>query len=82
MQKTNSNPCVRCGKERIIVKTWQDYIGESLVTYTLGLCPDKECQKIVDKANIAREEKIAFHANKRNQLKLSRSKFTKAKASS
>lgn len=71
------NPCIRCGKARVMVKSGKEYIGGSLVYYTLSTCPDEECQKIVDKANIARQEKIAFHANKRNQLKLSRSKFIK-----
>ncbi len=43
-----SNPCIRCGKERLSGKTWQDKIGSSVITYTLTVCPDRQCQKILD----------------------------------
>lgn len=46
--KTPTNPCIRCGKERIFSKKWKEYIGKSLVTYTANICPDPECQKIVE----------------------------------
>ena len=46
--KTFSNTCIRCGKERIFSKRWNEYIGTSLVTYTTNICPDPECQKIVE----------------------------------
>lgn len=44
----DSNPCVRCGKERIMSKSWKKYIGTSLVTYSSFICPDEKCQEIVD----------------------------------
>lgn len=40
--------CIRCGKERIITKTWSEKVGESVITRTLSVCPDAECQKIVE----------------------------------
>lgn len=43
-----NNPCIRCGKQRIDGKTWEDKIGVSTVTYTMTICPDSECQKLVD----------------------------------
>lgn len=46
MQETT--PCIRCGKFRIVAKTWSVHVGESLVTYTQTICPDSECQKIVE----------------------------------
>lgn len=60
-----ANPCVRCGQERILVKTWKEKIGISMVTYALTKCPDPKCQEIVDRNNTAREEKRLYHANKR-----------------
>lgn len=43
-----TSPCIRCGKLRIVSKTWKEKIVGSEVTYTETVCPDRECQKIVD----------------------------------
>lgn len=48
MQKTENSTCIRCGKQRIYAKSWDEYVGTSLITVTLNVCPDPECQKIVD----------------------------------
>jgi hypothetical protein len=52
------NPCIRCGKERIDVKSWTEevtnYNGTSHVTHTETICPDPECQKQVEKQIQAR----------------------------
>ncbi len=52
MNDKHSNPCVRCGKERIDAKTWKEKIttphGESFLIHTQTVCPDKECQKLVE----------------------------------
>lgn len=40
--------CIRCGKLRIMGKTWSEDVGFSQVTYTLTVCPDADCQKLVD----------------------------------
>lgn len=58
-----SNPCIRCGKERVVVKTWSQKTESSFITYTLAECPDVACQKIVDKQNIERENKRLLHLN-------------------
>lgn len=42
------NVCIRCGKERIAGKKWEEVVGTSHITYVLNICPDKECQKIVE----------------------------------
>ncbi len=61
-----SNPCIRCGKERIVVKTWKEhidvYFGNSTVVYTESACPDKACQKLVDK-------ELAVARTKRDTMK-------------
>lgn len=60
-----SNPCIRCGKER--VKGTEKFINADarktkLTTY---VCPDKECQKIVDVELAAKEERrLAFAERK------------------
>lgn len=48
MQSSLSNPCIRCGKERIILKTWTENLGYALLTRTDTICPDKICQKAVN----------------------------------
>lgn len=44
--------CTRCGKERIEAKSWEEevtmYFGTSKVVHTEMVCPDAECQKIVE----------------------------------
>ncbi len=55
MQSKISNPCIRCGKERIIVKTWNEkvdtYFGTSDIVHTETACPDPACQAIVAQRN-------------------------------
>ena len=72
MLKRMGNPCIRCGKERVTVKTWREYIGESLITYTTTTCPDPKCQKIVDEKIAAQVEKRKLLADKRAQSKQAR----------
>ncbi|MBI4991140.1 hypothetical protein HZB96_03540 [Candidatus Gottesmanbacteria bacterium] len=55
---SKNSPCIRCGKERIVAKSWTEYIGASLVTYTTTVCPDPECQKIVDDQLKKRKDKL------------------------
>lgn len=48
MQTTYLNPCIRCGKERIVLRTWVENLGHSELTRTDTGCPDKVCQKQVE----------------------------------
>ena len=65
---TNSptNICPRCGKPRIDGKTWTEEIttlaGISVVTHTMTICPDSDCQKVVD-------AKWAEQIDKSNKIK-------------
>ena len=68
-----SNPCIRCGKERKVVKTWKENSGTSLITCTTMTCPDPSCQAIVDR-------RLAVQKNKREEMelaRLNRKNFTK-----
>jgi hypothetical protein len=44
----SSNPCIRCGKERIVIETLKEYVGESLIVTTVMSCPDPDCQRKLD----------------------------------
>lgn len=54
-----NTPCIRCGKERIASKTWDEELNGSTVTYTLTVCPDPECQKKVDAELKKHSDRIA-----------------------
>lgn len=65
------NPCTRCGKERIEGKKWKEevatFFGTSTIVHTDTVCPDKECQKIV-------EEKLEALKQKSDELKQEKQK--------
>ena len=44
---------------RIVGKTWTEKINGSKVTFTQTVCPDKECQKIVESQLQSKKEKLA-----------------------
>lgn len=67
------NYCWRCGKERIITKTWKEKVNNSVVTTTETACPDKECQMTVEKTNRKNINKVKASRLKR-KLNLSRSR--------
>jgi aspartate/methionine/tyrosine aminotransferase len=57
MADQNVNLCIRCGKQRVIVKTKKEYINSSLVVTAITSCPDAACQKVVD-AMLHKEKKV------------------------
>ena len=71
LQNKVINKCIRCDKPRVVVKTWT----ENKITYSDFVCPDKECQKIVDadlKKKRDRLKIIKENSLKRRQLMLKR----------
>ncbi|MDO8486977.1 MAG: hypothetical protein Q7S45_01630 [Candidatus Curtissbacteria bacterium] len=50
IQNQANSTCIRCGKIRIFSKKWKDKENGkgSMVTHEETICPDHECQKIVD----------------------------------
>lgn len=82
---TISNPCIRCGKERIVSKTWkeeiQNFSGTSFITHTETVCPDKECQKILDeKFKQEKERKEALLVEKQKRYEQSKINAQKKRA--
>lgn len=70
-----SNPCIRCGKERVDSKTREVKIGASVMTYTETKCPDSTCQKEVEKAIADRKAKAASLLKAKEEAKLAREKL-------
>lgn len=46
---SKGNVCPRCGKTRIVTKVYREKVEGGYVNYKVAVCPDPECQKIVDK---------------------------------
>lgn len=55
---SGNTPCIRCGKMRIVAKSWTGNIGSSIITYTLTVCPDPACQKIVEAELQEKQDKV------------------------
>lgn len=79
MLKPTINPCIRCGQERIMTKTWKEQVGLARITYTTSICPDPQCQKIVDRENRARLEKKEMLLKKHKLVIAQRSKHASGK---
>ncbi|MDP3917940.1 MAG: hypothetical protein Q8Q30_02070 [Candidatus Woesebacteria bacterium] len=52
--------CTRCGKPRIIVKSYEEKVETSTVTYTITECSDPACQKMVNKTLLTEKKKRQF----------------------
>lgn len=79
--QTNS-VCIRCGKTRIFLKTWKDR-GErqkgTVITYEQTVCPDKECQKIVDEKFQKMRDIREATENRKRDISLAKSQKTATK---
>lgn len=75
-----SNPCIKCGKERVDGKTWEGKMGASAMTYTITMtvCPDAECQKEVEKGIAEKKAKTASLLKAKEEAKLAREKLLAA----
>lgn len=64
--------CIRCGKERILFKKWTEKSGANvnLITSELYVCPDSDCQKIVDQKFEQMRLKREGSENRRSNLSL------------
>lgn len=72
-----TNPCTRCGKQRIDGKTWKEKIvshfGTSFIVHTETVCPDKACQKIVEEKMAQLRQKTAdMKSEKEEKVRLLR----------
>jgi hypothetical protein len=74
MTMITANPCVRCGKDRIISRTWVDNVGNYPITRTDTVCPDPECQKAVEEEIAAKQKKKDEMMDKKLREKEQRAK--------
>lgn len=70
-KKTNG-VCIRCGKPRVVVDTYEEKIEKSVVTYTITECSDPECQKAVNKTLKAEEKRRVFIKAEQDKRELQR----------
>ncbi len=63
----SSTPCIRCGKDRVFSKKWTEKVLDrgTPITYELYVCPDSECQKVVDAKFEEMRQRKAFVAAKK-----------------
>lgn len=58
-------PCVRCGKPRIVARTWEERIktltGFTVVIRTETVCPDVECQRALEVTLADQQRKREAH---------------------
>lgn len=74
-KQSQSNPCIRCGKQRVVIETYEELAGNSVIKITNMACPDKECQSILDeKFEYERSQREALQRSKEieNRLRLKR----------
>ncbi|MBI3341732.1 hypothetical protein HY024_01275 [Candidatus Curtissbacteria bacterium] len=67
-----STPCIRCGKDRIFKKSWKEKLDNkgTMMTIVEAICPDKDCQKIVDAMFAEKREKRIAAENRNKSIKL------------
>lgn len=75
-----SNPCIKCGRERIDGKSWEIKIGASSVVNTQTICPNPDCQKIVDGEIAERKAKAAAIIKAKEDAKQAKEKLLAAAA--
>ncbi len=59
MSKGYTNLCMRCGKDRVVAKIWQEKMGNSTVITKEMVCPDEDCQKKVNADNKKQQDRYA-----------------------
>lgn len=73
------SPCTRCGKPRVVVKTYEEKIESSVVTYTITECSDPECQKQVNKTLLSEKKKRQFIKDEQIKREEARKKIAEDK---
>lgn len=78
-KRISSNPCFRCGKERIELKSWEEKVGTSVIVTKEMICPDPVCQKEVDSENKKARDKSNAMKERQQQRILDKKKERAAK---
>ncbi|OGK62070.1 hypothetical protein A2334_04365 [Candidatus Roizmanbacteria bacterium RIFOXYB2_FULL_38_10] len=79
MKKKYSNPCTRCGTERIVSRIWKEKLDNSTIINTDMICPNPACQKQVVEDNKRRTDKYAALKRKSEQRAVDRKATLRAR---
>ncbi|MBI2327911.1 hypothetical protein HYU92_06365 [Candidatus Curtissbacteria bacterium] len=76
MQKQADSVCIRCGKTRIYSKKWIDRANGrgTQITHIEAVCPDSECQKIVDEKFAAMRERRELAESRKRGITIAKAK--------
>lgn len=64
--------CIRCGKQRVVIKSWTEVVGNSTITHSESDCPDPECQKAVNSGIAKQKKQREMQENEKKQRELER----------
>ena len=72
MPKQVETVCIRCGKLRVFYRQWKEkHEGKgTMITHRESVCPDAECQKIVNEKFAAIRELRELTEEKRRSIVL------------
>jgi hypothetical protein len=79
-----NNPCIICGKERVVIKTFKEKVGNSVIINSVTACPDKECQKKVEvmlTKEKAHRDEIQSEFRKREAKRMKKAAFLRQRRS-
>ena len=72
--QTYETLCIRCGKTRIFKRKWKEVFERGApIVHVETICPDSECQKIVDADLAVRIAKRLAFADRTNRTKSAKS---------
>jgi len=76
MQRQADTVCIRCGKVRIYSKKWVDRTNGkgTQITHVEAICPDVECQKIVDEKFQAMRERRELAEDRKKGITIAKAK--------
>ena len=64
-------PCIRCGKTRIVKREWKEIVDRGTpIVHIETVCPDPECQKIVDAQFAEIRQKRELQESKKTSVKI------------
>lgn len=75
LRKQANTLCIRCGKLRIFSRKWQDRENGrgTLISHEHTVCPDEECQKLVDEKFQEMRDRRELSLNKKKGVVLTKS---------
>ncbi len=73
MSSAYINKCIECGKQRVVVESHTENVGNGTIVYSETTCPDPDCQKRVD-LTLLRELQKRQESMKTNRLRGNRKK--------